>query len=95
MQRAAKSGRRVTVYWQAVSPHEVLTNKRFKILGTPLKDWLVCGKCKRQQRHHAQNGGDFDAECWECGADRRNFMYMDELARELLPTNENLYRLKR
>ena len=95
MQNAPTGGRSVSCYWQAVSPQDVLTNKRYKVLGTPLKDWLVCGKCNRQQRHHAQNGGDFDTKCWECGADSSNFMYMDELARELLPTNENLYRLKR
>jgi hypothetical protein len=87
--------RKISVYWQAVSPQEVLTNKRYKILGTPLTDWLVCSQCNRQQRHHAKNGGDFDAQCWECGADSSSFLYMDELARELLPSGENLYRLKR
>lgn len=93
--QAAATGRNVKHYLQAVSPKDVLTNKRYKVLGTPLKDWLVCGQCHRQQVHHAQNGGDFESKCWSCGADHTRFLYMDELARELLPTNENLYRFKR
>ena len=96
MQSAAK-GRGVSVYLQAVSPSDVLTNKRYKVLGTPLKDWLVCSECNRQQVHHAQNGGDFARKCWNCGADHTHFMYMDELAREIIEADrsENLYRFKR
>ena len=93
MQAAAK-GRSVSHYLQAVSPHDVLTNKRYKVLGTPLKDWLVCSKCNCQQVHHSQSGGDFDKKCWRCGAEYTKFMYMDELAREL-PDDEKQYRFKR
>ena len=93
MQAAAK-GRSVSHYLQAVSPHDVLTSKRYKVLGTPLKDWLVCSKCNCQQVLHSQSGGDFDKKCWRCGAEYTNFMYMDELAREL-PADEKLYRFKR
>tara|TARA_Y100001938_G_scaffold20976_1_gene26797 strand:+ start:116 stop:406 length:291 start_codon:yes stop_codon:yes gene_type:complete len=96
MQAAAK-GKAVSHYLQAVSPTDVLNNKRYKVLGTPLKDWLVCSQCKRQQLHHAQNGNDFERKCWSCGAGHTHFMYMDELARELIDEgqSENLYRFKR
>ena len=95
--QAAATGRNVKHHLQAVSPRDVLKNKRYKVLGTPLKDWLVCGLCNRQQLHHAQNGGEFQRDCWNCGADCTNFMYMDELARELITQEryENLYRFKR
>ena len=94
MQRAVKSGRRVTVYWQAVSPHEVLTNT-VQDTRNPAQRLAGLRQCHRQQRHAAQNGGDFDAECWECGATVKTLCTWMSLARELLPTNENLYRLKR
>ena len=92
--QAKATGKSVRHYLQAVSPEDVLRNKRYKVLGTPLKDWLACSQCNCQQLHHAQNGGDFDRQCWNCGSDSSHFLYMDELSREL-PASENLYRFKR
>jgi len=96
MMQAAAKGKSVRCHWAKVTPLAVLTNKRLKVLNTPLKDWLVCGKCNFQQRHHSQCGSEFDSHCWmeDCKADNSNFLYMDELAREL-PADTPMYRLKR
>jgi len=88
------TGKPVTCYWDNVSADDVIKNKRLKLFGIPLSDWLVCSKCNSQQAHHAQNGNDFDKECWECGAPSSEFLYMDELARQLQP-QQTIYRLKR
>lgn len=93
-QSAPKEGRKISVRLQKIEAHEVLSNNRLRILKTPLKDWLVCSECNHQQRHHSQNGGDIDQECWNCGASKASFLYMDELANELLPT-AIIYRFQR
>ena len=94
--QSAGGGRKVSVHWATVTPHAVLTNGRLSVLGTPLRDWLVCGKCHRQQRNHSSCGADFDSHCWmdDCKASSDRFMYMDELAREL-PAGAPIWRLKR
>ena len=94
MSQAANGGRALTVYLQAVSAKDVLENKRLKLLGVALSDWIVCSKCNKQQSHHYQNGGDFDKSCWSCGASHKSFVYFDELARSV-PPETTLYRLNR
>ena len=93
-QSAPTSGRHLSVRLQRVSAGEVLTNKRLQLLGVSLRDWIVCGKCHHQQTHHFQHGGDFAQACWKCGADHREFVYFDELARSV-PPETTLYRINR
>jgi hypothetical protein len=94
MNQAEATGSAVSVGLKAVTAEQVLKNNRFKLFGVPLKDWIVCSECNRQQLHHYQNGGDFEKECWNCGTSHKSFVYFDELARSVEPT-QKLYRLVR
>lgn len=93
-QSAPTGGRRLAVYLQAVRAKDVLKNKRLKLLGVALSDWIVCSQCNKQQSYHCHNGGDFDKSCWSCGASHKSFVYFDELARSV-PPETTLYRLNR
>lgn len=94
MSQSAPSGRSMSTVLEDVSAGDVLNNKRLKLLGVSLGDWIVCSKCHHQQTHHYQNGGDFDQACWHCGADHYHFVYFDELARSV-PPETTLYRINR
>ncbi len=94
MRQAKATGGVIKVRLQEVSAADVLSNKRLKILGVGLGDWLACTKCNTQQIHHYQNGGDFQETCWNCGTSRYDFVYFDELARSV-PPETTLYRLNR
>lgn len=84
----------MTLYPQKVTAGEVLRNTRLKLTGVPLKDWIICGSCKTQQMHHCEEGGDFDRDCWNCGASHYEFAYFDELARSV-PPETTLFRMNR
>ena len=93
-QSASTSGRRITSVLQEVSAGDVLNNKRLKLLGVSLGDWIVCSECNHQQTRHFQHGGDFNRSCWNCGADHYHFVYFDELAKSL-PPETTMYRINR
>ena len=81
-------------YWSYVEPEEVLNNKRLRWCNIPLKDYHACPKCNSQQISHAQHLRLERTECWNCKAPREQWLYLDELARDLLGTEERIKRSK-
>ena len=90
MNQSENKGSRVRVIKRRVTPQQVLTDKRFKLVGVKLTDWVGCFDCRTQQSKHAFNGADIPGRCWSCGS--TNLGYMDEVARD---GDQYLFRLVR